>query len=236
MSNTSINKKISGFLLIDKPEGISSFGAVYKVRKVLKELTGEKYKVGHSGTLDPAATGLLILAIGKSTKELHKLLKQDKTYDVEMYLGKNSSTEDKEGELVEVSDIIPAKNEVIESINKFYGDILQTPPIYSAIKVNGHRAYKLARKGEQLKMEPRPAKIISISEIKYKYPSVYFTCEVSSGTYIRSLVRDIGEKLGTGAYMSNLRRTAISKYSINEATKVEDISTKSIENVLINLE
>lgn len=228
---------IEGLLLIDKPEGVSSFGAVAKVRGCVKAITGVKRpKVGHSGTLDPAATGLLVLAIGSYTKRLPELIAHNKTYEVTMTLGKTSTTGDKEGEITQVSDAVPPQEAVHAALQKFTGDIMQTPPIYSAIKVNGQRAYDLARKGKEVVMEPRKATIYSSELTSYAYPLVTFTSKVGSGTYIRSLVEDIGKELGLGAYMSDLRRTHIDSFSVADALKLEDVNTESIQKHLLTLE
>ncbi len=225
---------IEGILLIDKPEGISSFGVVAKVRGCAKVLTGiKKIKVGHSGTLDPAATGLLVIAIGSYTKRIPELIKKDKTYEVTMHLGQTSTTADKEGEITVVSDTVPTKNELETALQAFVGDIMQTPPIFSAIKVNGQRAYDLARKGKSVTMQPRPVTIYSNELTSYEYPFVKFISKVGSGTYIRSLVEDVGKELGTGAYMSDLRRTQVGKFDINGAVTLEQINPESLEPFLI---
>lgn len=200
--------------LFDKPVGISSFGAVHKVRIRLKEVHGKKIKVGHCGTLDPLATGLLILVSGKLTKRAGELTKMDKVYEAEATLGSSSSTYDSEGELIPVSTRKPSLSEIKTSLNKFKGEIEQTPPAFSAIKINGKRAYKLAREGKEVKIDPRRVQIYSIELIKYSYPLVKFRVNVSSGTYIRSLIDDLGKDLGTGAHMSALRRTSIGKYKL----------------------
>ncbi len=227
---------IEGLLLVDKPEGVSSFGVVAKVRGVLRAQFGIKnIKVGHTGTLDPAATGLLVLAIGKYTKRVPELLKQDKTYEVTMKLGETSTTGDKEGEITAVSSTQPTKTMILEALEHLTGDIMQTPPAFSAIKVNGQRAYDLARKGKEVVIEPRPVTIYKNELISYEYPFVQFTSEVGSGTYIRSLVEDLGAQLETGAYMSDLRRTAIGAFSIERAVQLQDIDFQAIENNLTQL-
>lgn len=227
---------IEGILLIDKPEGISSFGVVSKVRGCARALTGiKKIKVGHSGTLDPAATGLLVIAVGSYTKRIPELIKKDKTYEVTMRLGQSSTTGDKEGEITGISDTIPALEQLEAALQSFVGDIMQTPPAFSAIKVNGQRAYDLARKGHEVKLEPRPAKIYSNTLLSYEYPLVRFDSEVGSGTYIRSLVEDIGEKLGTGAYMSDLRRTKVGQLDVADAKQLEEITPESLEAYLSTL-
>lgn len=211
----------NGIILIDKPAGISSFGVVARVRRQLSEQAGRRVKVGHAGTLDPFATGLLILLAGPACREAGRFLKLDKTYEVTMVLGQKSSTGDPEGEITPVSAKAPEKQEVLEALAKFQGEIMQTPPIYSAIKINGVRAYQLARKGREVAMEPRKVLIHSLELQNYSYPEATFRCEVGSGTYIRSLVEDIGDVLGTGAYTLQLRRTKIAAYTVANAQTIE---------------
>jgi tRNA pseudouridine55 synthase len=234
---------LEGILLIDKPEGWTSFDVVAKVRGIVKSAailspnsqlpTPKRPKVGHSGTLDPAATGLLVIAVGSYTKRIPELIKKDKTYEVTMCLGKTSTTGDKEGEITAVSSTEPTLEQLQGALAAFTGDIMQTPPAFSAIKVNGQRAYDLARKGKVVKLEPRPAKIYSNELTSYKYPIVTFTSKVGSGTYIRSLVEDIGKKLGTGAYMCDLRRTQVGQFGIENAVTLEHVNPEKIESLLI---
>jgi len=231
-----MDNRISGFLLVNKPAGISSFGAVYKVRKLLKDITGEKYKVGHSGTLDPAATGLLILAIGKSTKLIPSLITSNKEYLVNMKLGFKSTTGDIEGDISEITSKIPTNTQVEKAICQFVGDISQIPPIYSAVKVNGQRAYKLARQGKQPEIKPRIVNIEYIKDVKYTYPNISFRCKVSSGTYIRSLVEDIGKTLYTGAYMTSLCRSKIGSYNLVNAIGLDKITTENLQKNIFTLE
>lgn len=200
--------------LFDKPSGISSFGAVHQLRTRLRDVHGKKVKVGHCGTLDPLATGLLILVSGKLTKRAGELTKMDKVYEAEATLGSSSSTYDSEGELTPVSTKKPSSAEVKTQLHKFSGKIQQTPPAFSAIKIGGKRAYKLAREGKEVKIEPREVEIYSIELIKYAYPKIQFRVHVSSGTYIRSIIDDLGKNLGVGAHMSALCRTSISKYKL----------------------
>lgn len=226
---------MDGILLIDKPAGWTSHDVVAKVRKLLSangsELTAGRVKVGHTGTLDPAATGLLVLVVGTYCKRAAEFSKLDKVYEVELTLGKTSSTGDREGEITEVSDEIPSEERVKTVLKTFLGKIQQTPPAFSAIKVNGQRAYKLARAGKAVNMEPRTVEIYSLDKTQYAYPVLSFEVSVSSGTYIRSLASDIGEKLGTGAYMSALRRTAVGGFDIKEATSVEAVSVKQLKTI-----
>jgi len=224
---------MQGILLIDKPSGWTSFDVVNYVRKIVAQAEGKKpknCKVGHTGTLDPLATGLLVILVGKAyTRRAGDMSKHDKTYEVTMKLGQTSTTGDDEGGKTPVSERIPGENEVLAALRKLTGNIMQTPPIYSAIKINGQKAYDLARKGKQVKLEPRPVTIYDIRGATYDYPYVHFTCDVSSGTYIRSLVADIGEALETGAYMSGLRRTRVGTYDISQAMQTNDMFHKSLQ-------
>ena len=209
-------------ILIDKPAGISSFGVVAKVRGYLRNECGHKVKVGHTGTLDPFATGLLILLSGKMTKKSNEFLKFDKEYVAELKLGFKSSTGDPEGEIEIVDNRVPDIKEIESVLRLFIGDIEQIPPKYSAIKINGQRAYKLARKGVDFEVPVRRVKIYNIDVLEYEYPRLVIRCRVSSGTYIRTLAEDIGEKLSTGAYLTALRRTKIGEYSVEKARILDD--------------
>jgi tRNA pseudouridine55 synthase len=212
----------SGFILVNKPTGISSFGVVARVRRYLSQQAGKRVKVGHTGTLDPFASGLMILVVGDYCKRAVEFSKLDKTYEATLRLGQTSSTGDPEGEIANVSDLVPSIQEVQAALSKFVGNIEQTPPIYSAIKINGQRAYKLARKGQEVEMPKRTVVISRLNLVDYKYPLVKIVCDVSSGTYIRSLVQDIGEVLGTGAYTVALCRTKVGVYSIEAASSLVD--------------
>ena len=223
---------MDGILLVDKPAGWTSFDVVAKIRGIIKAKTGQKIKIGHTGTLDPAATGLLILVLGKYTKRAGEFSKLDKTYETEVTLGSVSSTGDIEGEIVPRSTQQPPKSAVDAVLNTFLGEISQTPPQYSAVKIDGQRAYKAARAGKAVAIEPRKVKIYSITDVKYDYPELSLTASVSSGTYIRSLAADIGEKLGTGAYLSGLRRTQVGKFNLESAIKIDCPTTARIEGHL----
>jgi len=216
---------VNGILLVDKPRGWTSFDVVNYVRKIVSGVEDKKpkhVKVGHTGTLDPLATGLLVLLLGDYTKRALELTKLDKTYEVTMKLGANSTTGDEEGEKTKVSDTQPSQTEARKVLKKFTGEVMQTPPAYSAVKVGGQRAYKLARAGKAVEIEPRKVTIHKIELKKYDYPIVEFIAEVSSGTYIRALVEDIGKNLGTGAYMSDLRRTKVGKFDLKDAHQVDE--------------
>jgi len=251
---------MNGILLIDKPAGWTSFDVVAKVRGTLRTVQqssvksqnvesaaaldvktfrlstpSRKVKVGHTGTLDPLATGLLIIVVGTYCKRAGEFSKLDKTYEVTMKLGQTSSTGDEEGEKTVKSHNVPSLKQLQAALERFVGDIMQTPPIYSAIKVNGQRAYKLARSGQEVKLEPRQVTINSLELTDYVYPEVKFTAHVGSGTYIRSLVEDIGQALETGAYMTNLRRTTVGDFKVADAYAVDKLEPATLEAKLVSI-
>ncbi|MGH7249906.1 MAG: tRNA pseudouridine(55) synthase TruB [Minisyncoccia bacterium] len=229
---------MDGILLVDKPKGWTSFDVVAKVRGVLKKQLQttnpqlKTIKVGHTGTLDPLATGLLVLLVGKATKQATELSKVDKTYVAVLKLGQTSTTGDEEGEKTKTSAKKPSLEEIQKILDSFLGEIEQIPPIYSAIKIDGQKAYKLARAGKEVKMEPRKVKIYQITDVDYDYPNLKFTCKVSSGTYIRTLAEDIGKKLGTGAYLTNLNRTQVGEFKLEAAINVQKIKAEAIYDKL----
>lgn len=209
------------FLLIDKPKGITSHDVVHRLRKILNEK-----RIGHGGTLDPNATGLLIVGIGRdSTKKLDSISKnKDKTYEAQVVLGETRTTDDIEGEIKKKvsADMVKqiSKQEIAKVLSLFKGKQKQTPPAFSAIKIKGKKAYELARKGINLKLKPRNVVVYSIKLKEYKNPLLIIETKVSSGTYIRALARDIGEKLGCGAYLKELRRTRIGEYDVKDSVKL----------------
>lgn len=206
-----------GIVLVDKPVGWTSFDVVAKIRGQIRREYQEKgikptkrqLKVGHAGTLDPFATGLLVILLGDATKKAGEFLKLDKVYLATIHLGKTSTTGDPEGEISDVSDRVPSHEEMEGVLKSFVGEITQIPPIFSAIKVNGQRAYKLAHKGQEVEIPSRHVTIYSIDLLDYTYPEVKIQVHVSSGTYIRTLAEDIGAELGVGAYCYGLRRTTV---------------------------
>ncbi len=230
---------MEGFLLIDKPKLITSFAVVKKVRLIVAHATGnspKKIKVGHSGTLDPFASGLLIIMVGKQyTTQADLLLKQNKSYDVDMVLDSQSTTGDSEGQIESIPTIknIPSKDQIVEVLKSFEGQIWQTPPIYSAIKVNGVRAYRLARDNQPVKFRPRNIFINNNQLIKYAYPLVRFKSDVSSGTYIRSLVIDMAKSINRVGYTQELRRTSIGLCSISQAITLEQLNEHNIADFLL---
>lgn len=220
---------LNGFLLLDKEEGITSHELVLKARKKLKIK-----KIGHAGTLDPFASGLMILGIGKGTRLLEFLLKQDKVYLCTMKLGIITDTYDLEGEIKEERETTNITEEQIKlAFESFKGSYFQVPPAYSAKKYNGERLYKLAREGKIITLPPKEVQIkeLVIKNIDLKNKRITFLTEVSSGTYIRSLVMDIGYKLGCGAVTENLRRTKIGRHTIEKSIKSDYICKNSIISI-----
>lgn len=219
------------FLLIDKPQGITSHDVVDQVRRITSER-----RVGHAGTLDPNATGLLIVGIGReSTKKLGVIAKDTtKTYEAEIVLGETRDTDDSEGVTTNTNKKVkPALKQVLEVLKKFEGELEQIPPAYSAIKMKGKKAYELARAGKEVIIEPRKVTIHSLDFVSYEYPVLKIECKVSSGTYIRSLARDIGQMLCTGAYLKELRRTQIGQYSIKNAIALGALTRDNYRSYLI---
>jgi tRNA pseudouridine55 synthase len=209
-------------ILIDKPIGWTSFKVVHVIRKI----TGAK-KVGHAGTLDPLATGLLILCTGKKTKEITNFQDGEKTYTGTITLGKKTPSMDLETDVIEEKPFEGIKKADIEEVrNSFLGEILQTPPMYSALKVGGKTLYNLARKGKTVKREPRKVNISKFLIKKIDLPDIHFEIRCSKGTYIRVIANDLGENLGSGGVLSSLRRTKIGEYEVNNALSVESFELK----------
>jgi tRNA pseudouridine55 synthase len=228
---------MNGLLLVDKPTGISSFDVIRQLKRILIEANlplnhrGKKIlpKIGHAGTLDPAASGLMLILIGSATKQAHYLVKMDKVYAAEITLGANSSTGDRDGELTPVSDKEPSQAEVEAALANYTGEITQTPSVYSAIKIDGKEAYKRARAGESVEMPSRDVTIYSNEFIAYQYPKIQLISHVSSGTYIRSLAEDIGSALGTGGYLSALTRQSVGKYELRDAVDLKNATHEFVE-------
>lgn len=228
---------MQGILLVDKPKDWTSFDVVNFVRRNVAEQVGKKpknVKVGHTGTLDPFATGLLVLLVGKEyTRQAQSLAKVDKTYEVTMRFGATSTTGDPEGDITEVDSVVPTEKDLVTALQKFTGEISQIPPAYSAIKIDGKRAYELARAGKEVKIEPRTVTINSLELVSYNYPEAKFTADVSSGTYIRTLVEDIAKSLNTAAYTTDLRRTRVGDFDISQV-QVDIVAAKNGESFDIN--
>lgn len=214
-------------ILVDKPAGITSFGVVSRVRRILSQQSGHKVKVGHCGTLDPFATGLLLLCVGKACRQAGEYIKKDKVYEATFRLGKISSTDDPEGEITASDDRRPDVQEIQETLKGFVGQITQYPPIYSAIKIAGQRAYQRARRGEDFEMPARKVTVYSLELLNYNYPDVKVRAHVGSGTYIRSLAADFGRSLKTGAYCLELRRTQIGQWDISDSVNLAQLGITS---------
>ncbi|HJP67245.1 MAG TPA: tRNA pseudouridine(55) synthase TruB [Actinomycetota bacterium] len=203
----------SGVLLIDKPSGITSHDVVYRVRRAL----GVK-KVGHAGTLDPLATGLLVLGVGRATRLLRFLGDMPKTYEGSGVLGVETNTLDAEGEVTREGPVDVTEPQLKEALDAFVGEIEQVPPAYSAVKIGGERLYKSARKGEDVEAPPRRVTVHRFDLVAFEPPRLDFVVQCSSGTYVRSLVADVGTALGTGAHLAALRRTVIGPFRVQDAT------------------
>jgi tRNA pseudouridine55 synthase len=213
---------MDNLIAINKPKGPSSFQIVARVRKI----TGVK-KVGHAGTLDPLASGVLVVAIGReATKKIAETVEKEKEYVADIKLGQTSATDDAEGQLTAISDYRPDLEEVKSAISGFVGEINQIPPQFSAIKIGGQRAYKVARAGETVELKARPVIIKEIELLNYDYPDVKIRVVTGPGVYIRSLARDIGQKLKTGAYMSDLLRTRVGEFDLSKSLTLEEFQIK----------
>lgn len=223
---------MNGVLNIFKPKGITSFDVVARVRKVAKTK-----KVGHTGTLDPEASGVLPICIGKATKIIDYIMENHKTYYVTFKLGMTTDTYDLEGKVLSEKDTsLITEEQVITVVNNFKGDIMQIPPMYSALKQNGVRLYTLARQGIEVKRESRPVTIYEISDMDIKLPYVSMSVTCSKGTYIRSLCFDIGEKLEVGATMTELKRTANGVFKEENSVNVDDLNEDNINSYIISIE
>ena len=226
---------MDGIIVINKPKNCTSHDVVYKVKKILNE------KVGHTGTLDPLATGVLPLLIGKGTLCSKYLINHDKTYEVELTLGKKTDTADSEGKIIETNDVpkeILKQQNVEKVLNSFIGKQKQIPPIYSAIKVKGKKLYEYARKGQEVEIQPREIEIYSINlmKINSETKKIEFQVHCSKGTYIRTLCEDIAEKLSTVGYMSELNRIQVGTFTLSEAVSIENLEKAPKEKYLIPIE
>ena len=223
---------MNGVLNIFKPKGMSSFDVVRVVKKVAK--TG---KVGHTGTLDPEATGVLPICIGRATKIIDYIMDSEKIYEVTFKLGIRTTTYDLEGEVLEKRDTSNLRDEdILGVIKDFIGEYSQVPPMYSALKQNGVRLYELARKGIEVEREGRLIKIYNIEDIKINNPYISMKVTCSKGTYIRSLCYDIGEKLGVFATMTDLNRSKTSVFSQENSININDLTEENIDNYIVTME
>ncbi|MCR5415886.1 MAG: tRNA pseudouridine(55) synthase TruB [Pseudobutyrivibrio sp.] len=208
----------SGIINVYKEAGYTSFDVVARLRGILKIK-----KIGHTGTLDPDATGVLPVCVGKATKLCDMLTDKDKVYECVMLLGVETDTYDMSGRILEKRPVLSSEEEVTNTINSFVGDIMQVPPMYSALKVNGKKLYELAREGKEVERKPRPVTIFSIDILNVSLPEVTIRIHCSKGTYIRSLCHDVGEALGCGCAMKSLVRTRVSMFDISDARTIDEI-------------
>lgn len=220
-------REMEGVLLVDKPQGLTSHDVVYHLRRKL-----QMKKIGHAGTLDPMATGLLVMLIGKATRISQYLISVDKVYEGEATLGVLTDSQDAEGEVMEtrpVPELTAAQ--VAETMKGFLGDQYQTPPMHSAIKIDGVPLYKLARKGEAVEREPRFIRVSSFALNSFTSPKLTFTLHCTKGTYVRTIAYDLGQKLGCGAHLSALRRTGSGKFTIGQCLALEQIEALSLPEI-----
>lgn len=213
---------MEGIINLDKPAGLTSARAVDRVKRLLPRGT----KIGHAGTLDPFATGVLLLLIGKATKACERLMDAPKQYECTLKLGFTTPTFDPESDEVRFADLVrpPSVEQIADALTAFNGTIMQRPPAYSAIKIGGRRAYDLTRKGAEVELEPRQVQVYSIKLLDYSWPTLTLSIDCGRGTYIRAIARDLGEKLSTGAYLTALRRTKIGSFEAKDAATLETLS------------
>lgn len=216
-----LNDDLNGIICVNKPQGFTSFDVIAKMRGILR-----LRRLGHAGTLDPMATGVLPVFVGKATKACDIIPDHDKTYKAGFMLGFVSDTQDSSGKMTELGQTDGITAEKIESVlGSFRGDIMQIPPMYSAVTVNGQRLYDLARKGVEIEREPRPVTVYSLLLTSFDEKKHEGTLEISCsrGTYIRTIINDVGEKLGCGAVMTNLVRTAACGFSLSDCVTLEEL-------------
>ncbi len=227
---------MKGVLLVDKPAGMTSHDVVDHVR-----VAADMRRIGHTGTLDPGATGLLILCLGSATRLAQYLTDMDKTYEGIMRLGVMTDSYDLDGKVLEERPVPEVNEDALrEILARFTGDIQQVPPMVSAVKVGGQRLYKMARKGQEVERQPRPVTVYEFALLGYTAPDAHIRVRCSRGTYVRTLCHDVGQELGCGAALANLRRTRVGKHSVERAATLADLKTtddvrrhlKDVDNVL----
>ena len=224
---TLLRKELEGVLLVDKPTEHTSHDVVARLRRKLN-----MRRIGHAGTLDPMATGLMILLIGKATRISQYLISLDKEYEGTIELGKVTDSQDAQGEVLETRPVPPlTESEVRTTITGFLGDQYQMPPMYSAIKIDGVPLYKSARKGVEIEREPRFIRVMSFDLLRFSLPHLDFRLRCTKGTYVRTIAHDLGQKLGCGAHLSALRRTATDKFNISQALTLDQIEALSIPDI-----
>jgi tRNA pseudouridine55 synthase len=218
---------LHGILVIDKPLGMTSMRVVERVR-----YRAAKARTGHAGTLDPLATGVLVVAIGRATKSIDRLMAGEKRYETVIDLSAFTTTDDGEGERTEVASVPPSPESIREACATWVGEVMQRPPAFSAIKVQGRRSYDLARSGEARELAARPVSIHGIEIDAYDFPLLSLRVHCGKGTYIRSLARDLGSALGTGGHCRSIRRTQVGIYDIGQAIRMDDLPDVIVQGML----
>lgn len=220
-------KEIDGVLLVDKPTDHTSHDVIARLRGKLK-----MKRIGHAGTLDPMATGVLVVLVGKATKVSQYMMSLDKEYAGTITLGRVTTTQDAEGETLETIPVPPLTHaQVVAALKTFVGDQYQMPPMFSAIKIDGVPLYKKARQGEEVEREPRFIRVASFEATAFASPNIDFVVRCSKGTYVRTLAHDLGQKLGCGAHLSKLRRTATGKFTIAQCLTMDEIESLSLPEI-----
>jgi tRNA pseudouridine55 synthase len=217
---------MDGFFLLNKEKGITSNQLVQNIKKFFRFK-----KVGHLGTLDPMATGLMIIAVNRATKFSSYFLESDKTYHATVKLGSSTDTDDAFGKIIETSENVPTKENTYDVLNSFHGKSLQVAPFYSALKHKGKPLYKYAREGDLISKPPREINVFSIKDFIFASDECSFLIHCSKGTYIRSIARDLGEKLGCGAHLVGLKRVSQGKFNINRALTAEEVEIKNLISI-----
>ncbi len=216
---------LAGIIPLDKPAGISSAAAVARVKRLLPRGT----KIGHAGTLDPFATGVLVLLVGRATRLAETVMSQPKQYEAQIELGATTETLDPTSpRIVTAGAVAPSLEAVRAVVPRFIGRILQTPPAYSALKIGGHSAYKLARRGLAPRLEARPVHVYDLQILDYQWPALRIRVDCGRGAYVRCLARDIGEALGVGGYLTALRRTRVGEFRIERAVTLERLEAEGV--------
>ncbi len=227
VTGSSDNRELEGILLIDKPAGCTSHDVVARLRRTLKIK-----RIGHAGTLDPMATGLLVVLVGKATKASQFLISVDKEYEGTIFLGRTTNTQDAEGEVMVETPVPPLSDEEIQQhMASFLGDQYQTPPMHSAIKMKGVPLYKLARKGKEVEREPRFIRVSRLEALRVCLPEIDFRVAASKGFYVRTLAHDFGARIGCGGHLSRLRRTRAGDFSLSNATPLEAVEAMSLSEI-----
>ncbi len=220
-------REMEGVLLVDKPKGLTSHDVVYRLRRKL-----QMKKIGHAGTLDPMATGVLVMLIGKATRISQYLMSVDKIYEGEATLGVVTDSQDAEGEVMETRPVPElTEAQVREVMKTFLGDQYQTPPMHSAIKIGGVKLYQLARQGQEVEREPRFIRVVSFDLLSFALPKLTFDLHCTKGTYVRTVAHDLGQKLGCGAHLSALRRTGSGQFKIAQCLPLDEIEKLSLPEI-----